>query len=405
MDSIKSTLADQLETIITCEDMGNHILMVKKTKQSGIIRNGSRIVVNPGQLAVLVDNGRVIDAAAEQGVFEFQSEASPSFFAGDFGGVFKEMWTRFIFGGGTWQDQAVYFVNIKEIIDNGFGTPAPVMYRDWEHQAENSRMPGTFLPLRVAMKCRGNYTFEINEPALFMQKIGGTAPIYQKDELCGQIRQEIIAVFQAVLNSLCNEQNKVFPMDLPAQSFLIKQMMDQQMFDQAIRARGLRIVGFNVVNVDLDDESKKKVDEFLREGDTRTQQARMVTAAQLAAANEAGAGVGFFNMGMMNQGAHGMFQAPQSPAPQPPQGWGQTQQYGGQPYAPPQQYAGAPNQAPQPTPPVAAPGSVCIKCGAPLSGPFCAQCGTPAPAPTERFCSQCGAKVTGPFCAHCGAKQ
>jgi membrane protease subunit (stomatin/prohibitin family) len=421
MDSIKGTLEDQFETVITCEDLGNQLLMVKKTKHNGIIRNGSRIVVNPGQLAVLVDNGRVIDAAAEPGVFEFQSEASPSFFGGNFGGVFKEMWTRFVFGGATWQDQAVYFVNTKEIIDNGFGTPAPVMYRDWEHQAQNSRMPGQFLPLRVAIKCRGNYTFEINEPALFMQKIGGTAPIYQKDELCGQMRQEIIAVFQAVLNSLCNEQSKVFPMDLPAQSFLIKQMMDQQMFDQQIRARGIRIVGFNVVNVDLDDESKKKVDEFLREGDTHTQQARMVSAAQLAAANEAGAGVGFFNVGLMNQATnHGMFQGPASPMPQSSQGWGQ-QPYGQPSYGQPTQYGASSNGTPQygqpspytstptgmPSQPVqqASTGTTCVKCGAALSGPFCAQCGTPAPAPTERFCSQCGAKVTGPFCANCGMKQ
>ncbi|MDR2889351.1 MAG: SPFH domain-containing protein, partial [Lachnospiraceae bacterium] len=180
LTSIKDTVADQHQSVFTCEDLGIEILMMKKTNRNGIIRNGSRILVGPGQMAVLVDNGQIMDATAEQGIFEFNSDVAPTFFAGNFGGVFKEMWERFKFGGASWQDQAVYFINTKEIFDNGFGTPAPVMYRDWEHQMGDARNPGGRVPLRVAIKCMGNYTFEINQPALFMQKIGGTVPIYQK---------------------------------------------------------------------------------------------------------------------------------------------------------------------------------------------------------------------------------
>ncbi len=392
IDSVMGTLQDQYQTAIMCEDMGNEILMMKKTRQNGIIRNGSRIVVNPGQLAVLVDNGRVIDATAEQGVFEFRTDAAPTFFAGNFGGVFKEMWTRFVFGGGTWQDQAVYFVNVKEIIDNGFGTQSPVMYRDWEHQMSDARDPGHRVPMRVAIKCMGNYTFEINEPALFMQKIGGTTPIYQKDELVQQMRIEIVSVLQAVLNSLCSEQNQIFPMDLPAQSFFIKELMDAQVFDKNIRQRGIRIAGFNILKVDLDDESKRKIDEFEQSGDDRAMLSRRIDAMQMAASNEAGAGVGFFNLGMMNQAAGtGMFGGPSQPAPTPPQP---------APAMPAAQPAAAAHQGAAP----AAGGAACSSCGAPLTGPFCAQCGTPAPAPSEKFCSQCGAKVTGRFCTQCGTK-
>ncbi len=71
-----------------------------------------------------------------------------------------------------------------------------------------------------------------------MQRIGGTAPIYAKDELTGQMRIEIVATFQAVLNSLCDEQHKIYPMDLPAQSFYIKELMDGRVFDAPIRERG-----------------------------------------------------------------------------------------------------------------------------------------------------------------------
>lgn len=397
LNSIKGTLQDQHQTVINCEDMGNDILMMKKTKQNGIIRNGSMIVVNPAQLAVLVDNGRVIDAAAEQGVYEFNSDASPSFFAGNFGGMFREMWTRFAFGGGTWQDQAVYFINIKEIIDNGFGTSAPVMYRDWEHCMDDGRHQKIGgVPLRVGIKCAGNYTFMIDQPWQFMKRIGGTAPIYAKEELTGQMRIEIVSTFQAVLNSLCDEQHQIYPLDLPAQSFYIKELMDAKVFDAPIRERGLRIAGFNIINVSLDDESKAKIDAFEASGDAKTQQARMVDAAQLAAANEAGAGVGFFNIGMMNQAVGtGMFNGPQqmgagilpATAAAPP------------PSAPP-----APTAAPPPSVPPAAAlaGLNCLSCGAPVSGKFCANCGAAAPVPANRYCANCGAKVNGKFCSACG---
>ena len=50
----------------------------------------------------------------------FDSSSSPSFFAGQFGAVFKEMWQRFTYNGATAKEQAVFFFNIKEIMDNKF---------------------------------------------------------------------------------------------------------------------------------------------------------------------------------------------------------------------------------------------------------------------------------------------
>ena len=129
--AVGSTLHDQWKVAIRCEDMGNDILMVKKTTPTGVITSGSTIVVAPGQCAIIFDNGRVIDATAEDGPYTFDSSSSPSLFAGQFGGMFKEMWQRFTYNGASAKEQAVYFINTKEIIDNKFGTPNPIIYRDW----------------------------------------------------------------------------------------------------------------------------------------------------------------------------------------------------------------------------------------------------------------------------------
>ena len=145
-EAIKGELKDQFLKPIRLDDMGNDLLMKKVTTEDGVIPNGSRIIVAPGQVAALYDNGKILDATAEAGVYEFKTEASPSFFGGDFGPVFKDMWERFKFGGGIAKEQAVFYFNIKEILDNKFGTQNPIPYKDWGHPLTNPRT-NTLMPL------------------------------------------------------------------------------------------------------------------------------------------------------------------------------------------------------------------------------------------------------------------
>ena len=65
-NAIGSTLHDQWKEAIRCEDLGNEILMKKITTPQGVISNKSTIIVAPGQCAIVYDNGRVIDATAEE---------------------------------------------------------------------------------------------------------------------------------------------------------------------------------------------------------------------------------------------------------------------------------------------------------------------------------------------------
>lgn len=76
--------------------------------------------------------------------------------------------------------------------------------------------------MRVEVKCFGKYTFKIEEPAKFMNEIAGTADVYRKDELIEQMRSEVIASFQNVLNELGNSAHKVPVLELPSQTDEIK---------------------------------------------------------------------------------------------------------------------------------------------------------------------------------------
>lgn len=384
--AVGSTLHDQWKDYIRCEDLGQDILMKKVSTPNGVISKNSAIQVAPGQIAVVFQNGQILDATAEPGIFTFDESTSPSFFAGQFGAVFKEMWGRFSYNGGTFKEQAVFYINAKEIMDNKFGTPAPIPFQDWSHPIPN-QMTGSMSPLRVEVKCFGKYTFKISDPAVFMSRVAGTAEEYRKDELCEQMRSEVIGAFQNVLNELGNSEHKTPVLELPSSTDEIKKVMDEKVFDQPIRDRGLNIVGFVVESVTLDDESNQKIDNYELSSNQFMQQGTLVgayaNAVQDAAKNEAGAMNGFLGVGMMNMASGGMMGGVVANASNPQAAPGNTQVY--DPYA--NQAAQQLDQARA----VAASQAASQQSSPVQGGNFCPSCGTPSNG--GNFCTNCGTKL------------
>lgn len=303
--SIRGELHDQWKDFIQCENMDMNTLMVKKTTPNGIISKDSAIMVSPGQIAVIFESGKILDATAEEGVYTFDASTSPSFFAGQFKDVFKDLWSRFTYNGVPAKQQAVFFINAKEIIDNKFGTPAPIPFQDYSHAIPN-QMTGGILPLRVQVKCFGKYTYKIFDPAIFMREFAGTADVVTKDTLNEQMRSEVIASFQNILNELGTEAHKVPVLELPSRTDEIKKTMDEKVFDEPIRKRGIQIIGFAIESVTLDDESNKKIDEYEHNSNGMMQQGRVLNVMETAAGNPNGAGAGFVGLGMMNMASGGM---------------------------------------------------------------------------------------------------
>lgn len=386
--AVGSTLHDQWKEAIRCEDLGNDILMKKVTTSNGVISNGSTVIVGPGQCAIIYDNGRIVDASAEEGIYTFDSSSTPSLFAGQFGETFKEMWQRFTYNGASAKQQAVFFFNIKEITDNGFGTSTPVPYKDWGHPLMNART-NSYIGMSVKIKCYGKYTFKICDPFTFMSTFAGTADVYRKDQLVEQIRTEVVSSFINVLNALCTDKYKVEALEIPSKTLEIKKLMEENDFDKDIKNRGVSIVTFNVEGVSLDDESNKKIDQYELGGDAYQQQGSIVgaysEAVPEAAKNQSGSLNGFMGVGVMNMTSGGMFTGAQNNAfsakPMDPQNANQNVQ--------------KPVEEKKNT-------WMCPNCQKETDGKFCSECG--AKRPEKRFCTQCGKelKETCKFCPECG---
>lgn len=385
--AIKGVFKDAYKDIIECQDMGDNILMMRKSTSTGRISRNSAIIVQPSQMAVIIDSGRVVDATAVEGVYTFDESSTPTFFAGDWSEAFRDMWERFTFGGDSPKRQDVYFFNMKEIKDNGFGTQNPVPYKDWDHAVINARIPGEYMAMSVNIKCYGKYTFRIDreEVPVFMRELAGTANVCKKEDFIDQIRSEVTGAFQMVLNSLGSDKYRIGALDLPSQTNLIKQIMDENIFDQPIRNRGLKLVSFVVESVILDEASQEKINRWEIGGDAYSQQGVLTEsygeAMVKAADNANGAASGFMGLGFANMSSGGMFQGAVNNMAAMQAGGGAVRMNGAN--------AGGQSQ-----------GMTCPKCGNPVTGKFCSNCGTKMP--EKKMCPKCGSSVIGRFCSNCG---
>lgn len=385
--AVGSTLHDQWKEALRCEELGNDILMKKVTTKNGVISNGSTVIVAPGQCAILYDNGRILDATAEEGVYTFDSSSTPSLFAGQFGDMFKEMWQRFTYNGATSKQQAVYFFNIKEITGNGFGTTTPVPYKDWGHPVMNART-NSFIGMSVKIKCYGKYTFKISDPFVFLSNFAGVGDEFRKDQLVEQMRSEVLSSFINVLNELGTDKYKVEALEIPSQTDEIKKMMEEKAYDEAIRNRGVQILTFNVEGVSLDDESNEKINNYELGGDVYSQQGALTgsyaTAVKDAANNSNGTMNGMFGVGMMNMVSGNAFAAATTNAFNK-----------GQPMQP---------QSVEKVEKESIDKWTCPNCKKEVEGKFCSDCG--AKRTEGKFCSNCGTKLdaNAKFCTECGTK-
>ena len=368
LTSVNSTLHDQWEEYITCDSLDTNTLVVKKTTENGIISNKSRIQVAPGQVALIFDSGKILDATAEEGIYTFDQSSSPSLFAGQFGEMFKEMWERFKFNGAPSKEQAIFYINTKEIIGNKFGSSSPMSYPDPEYK-------------NIYIRYFGVYSFRIADPfAFFSNVVGNIKDVYTKDELMEQANAEFVSALDVALQE-CAGDGIVFS-SLPSKQLVIAEHMNEALDTKWKQLRGMEVVSVAIEKITPDDESRERIQKFDNAsmyGKEEYAAGRMVdataTAMENAASNTNGAAGAFMGLGMMNGAMGGMNN--------------------------PLEYV---KKKEEKSESVKANGIPCPKCGSIESGNFCSQCGTKIEVPTEKYCTNCGEIVKGNFCSKCGTK-
>ncbi|MBQ8707437.1 MAG: SPFH domain-containing protein [Succinivibrionaceae bacterium] len=391
--AVLGTMADQWKEFFTCSALDNDTLMARGRKQTSarssntnghdnVISNGSGIAVADGQCVLIIDQGEVRDVVAEPGLFTYDKGSSPSIFAGSLGQGVKDLiktsWERFKMGGDTGRDQRVYYINLKEILDNKFGTANPIPFH-----IVDARIG---MDMDFSVRCNGMYTFKITDPVTFYTKIcGNVEGDYEKETLVTTMKQEFVSALNGGFGKLSNLG--IRPYALPQHVDELTESLNEILSKKWSEARGISVVSVAINSVNLPEEEAQMLKEVQRAAALSNPMlaggfmaGQTGAAMQAAASNPNGAVGGFMGMGMANaMGAGqigGLFAA------------GQQQQAAG---------FGAP-AAP------AAGGWAC-SCGATNTGKFCNNCGKPQPAPAGSWTCGCGASNTGKFCSNCGQPQ
>ena len=400
MGALGGTLADQWKEFFYCESMPKEVLVTKGQKRTtgrssntkgndNIISNGSGIAVADGQCMIIVEQGKVVEVCAEPGEFTYDTSTEPSIFSGNLGEsikeTFKTVGKRFTYGGDTGKDQRIYYFNIKEILENRFGTANPVPFR-----VVDSKIG---LDIDVSIRCSGVYSYKIVDPLLFYSNVcGNVEQEYSREELDGTLKKEFISALQPAFGRL--SEMELRPNQIVTHNTDLENAMNTALSEKWGALRGLKVVSIAFGSITLPDEDAELIKQAQRTAIMRdpTMAAATLVGAQAdamktAAGNEAGAMTGFMGMGMAMNAAGGGMNAQNLFA------MGQQQQA--------QQAA----QTPQPTPAPQAAGGWKCACGTTVTGNFCPNCGTKRPAEDEGWTCSCGAVNKGKFCTNCGAKK
>jgi membrane protease subunit (stomatin/prohibitin family) len=392
--AVGGQLADQWREFIYCDALDIYTLGAKGQKRisstgrssntqasDNIITNGSIVAVNDGQCMMIVNQGKVLDVCAVPGEFIFDTSTEPSIFYGGLGaGIVdsvKTMARRVGFGGDAGKDQRVYFFNIKEILDNRYGTVNPIPFRVVDRNIG--------LDIDIAVKCNGVYSYKIVDPVRFYTNVTGNFEgSYKRGVLDSQLKMELLTALQpafAKLSALGIRYSSI-----PAHTKELSDALDEELSEKWGNLRGLDIIAFGVNSIVASDEDAQLIKDLQKSAVMRdptmgaaTMVGAQADAMRAAATNDSGAMMGFMGLGMAQQAGGVNAQNLYTMGQQQPQ---------------------------TPLPPVmrtpATTGWAC-SCGTSgNTGKFCSECGAAKPASADWSC-ECGATGnTGKFCAECG---
>jgi membrane protease subunit (stomatin/prohibitin family) len=299
---------------------------------SGDFRLGSQVIVRESQAAVFFRDGKALDTFGP-GRHTISTANIP-------------LLTRLIgipFSGETPFKAEVYFVNLREFLEQKWGTPEAITLRDSELGM-------------VRLRAFGTYSMQVSEPQLFVNKIVGTQGLYETSQIQGFLRGIIIAK----LTDLLGEVQKSI-LDLPSMYDEIGAGAKAKVQDD-FNALGIALKTLYVTSISPTEDTAKAIDERASMGAIGNMQAylqfktaRAMTEAAGAPGGVAGAGVGLgAGVGMGAAMAQMMAQSMQP--------------------------------------------------GAQAATMMCPSCSAQIPA-ASKFCPQCGAKIGGEMiCPNCGTK-
>lgn len=366
----------QLLDIIQWMDESSDTLVYRFPMEDQEIQNGARLTVRQGQVAIFVDKGQIADVFGP-GMYKLETANLP---------ILSDL-KSWGYGFKSPFKSDVYFLNMKEFLENKWGTANPVWIPDSQFG-------------QVQIRAHGSYAFKIDNPVSFLTNVVGTKSKYRLEDITAQLRSFILTQFSDIIGSLNLTVTQI------ASNYNELGEALKETLAKPFGELGLTVTQFTIGNIGLPEEIEKNLKELTSMnilgsvGNDKLSKVQILKQLEImdkSASNSGinammqsgmGMGMGMQMAGMFNNGLQQMNQVSQV---------GQTNSQMNQ--STPQQSAGNQEQ-----------NISCPNCHATIraTSKFCPECGTKIEVvkPKAKFCPECGAKaVEGmKFCSECGNK-
>jgi membrane protease subunit (stomatin/prohibitin family) len=275
IDSLKSSFGDQfLDFLVPPSGISDTAIVFPAVTQKtnagrgqntraseNIITNGSVVVVPEGYGVLTFQDGAVTAVIGEPGAYRWDSEDqnSKSVFSG--GGIFsatlKTSWERFKFGGQPGSQQLVFYVNLKEIPNNKFGTQSAIYWDD------------SYINAQAGALTRGTYVLKVVDPILFVKTlvpvsyISKDAPEFDITQADNPVSEQL---FNEVVGSLAGAFSR-YTNDPSKEHRITKIQGDSVGFAQSLAGeveanykwtsgRGLTITQATIISIEYDKDTE-----------------------------------------------------------------------------------------------------------------------------------------------------
>lgn len=287
-----------------------------------VISNGSKIIVPEGTALITMQDGEITGFITEPGGFIFRTDDpnSQSIFAGDgiVSSLVKSTWDKVKFGGQPATQQLAFYVNLKAIPNNKFGTQGEIYWDD------------AFFGTQVGAVARGTYVIHIMDPLLFVKNfvpsmyLQPNAPTFDfadmENDACSQLFNDVVSSLSSAFSLYTNDPNKgnrISKIQSDSVGFAASLSEAVESAARWKTSYGLEITQVSITSIEYDEDTKelmkevKKADAFAgARGNTFMQ---MSVARGIEAAGQNGGGTGMAFMGMGMNAANGMMGSVQQP--------------------------------------------------------------------------------------------
>jgi membrane protease subunit (stomatin/prohibitin family) len=260
---------NQFIDVIEWLDGSNNTLVWRFPDQDHEIKNGAKLTVREGQVAIFVNEGQMGDVFPP-GLYSLTTQNLPVLTS-------LKSWK---YGFNSPFKAEVYFVNTKQYLDLRWGTMNPVMMRDADFGI-------------VRVRAFGLYAIQVSDAATFFRQVVGTDGHFTTDEIDGSLKRMLVSSFTTALG-----QARIPVLDLAGNYDAVAATIQAKMAPEFAQY-GLTMRKFVIENISLPPEVEKAIDQRTSMGAvgnlgqfTQFQAAHAIPIAAAAPGGVAGQAVG-----------------------------------------------------------------------------------------------------------------